>query len=196
MLSSEGSGPIETPLKLLELDDIKPEDKNQLITGKALVLLHTAPGCAVEIRAYIVADASLECIWKLLTDYERLPEVVPGMAECTLLGTQNGDRILRQVARVANGINLSMSVTLAVKEEPPDRISFRNIDGDLKRFEGFWHLVPLDQNRVLMSYKVLVQPSFWVPCWAVKHRLRQEIPRLMHALADEAARRNGKPGNR
>jgi ribosome-associated toxin RatA of RatAB toxin-antitoxin module len=192
--SEEKSGSTEAPLKTLELAHIKPEDKDQLLSGKAVVLFHTAPGCAVEIHAYIVADASLECVWNLLTDYENLPKVVPDMAECTLLGTQNGDRILRQAARVSDGLNLSMSVTLAVKEEPPNRIFFRSIDGDLKRFEGSWHLMPINQSRVLMAYEVLVQPLFWIPCWAVKHRLRKEIPRLMHALADEAARRNGKPG--
>jgi ribosome-associated toxin RatA of RatAB toxin-antitoxin module len=192
--SSEEGGSTEVPLKTLELAHLKPEDKEQLLSGKAVVLFHTAPGCAVEISAYVVADASLECVWNLLTDYENLPKVVPDMAECTLLGTQNGDRILRQAARVSDGLNLSMSVTLAVKEEPPNRIFFRRIDGDLKRFEGSWHLMPINQSRVLMAYEVLVQPLFWIPCWAVKHRLRKEIPRLMHALADEAARRNGKPG--
>lgn len=128
-------------------------------------------------------------MWQVLTDYENLSKIVPGMLESRLLGHQNGEKLVRQAARVADVLDLSAEVTLAVREEPPDRILFRCVAGDLKRMEGMWRLANSTDSGVLVAYEVVIQPSAWVPCWIVKRRLHEEVPRQLHALANEAERR-------
>jgi len=128
-------------------------------------------------------------MWQVLTDYENLPKIVPGMLESRLLGQQDGEVLLRQAARVADAVDLSAEVTLAVREEPPDRILFRCVSGDLKRMDGMWRLNNSTGNGMLVVYEVVVQPTVWVPCWIVKRRLHEEGPKQLHALVSEAERR-------
>lgn len=143
----------------------------------------------MHIHAYVVTSAPQESMWQVLTDYENLPKIVPGMLESRLLGRENGEVLVRQAARVADVLDLSAEVTLAVREEPPDRILFRCVAGDLKRMDGMWRLINSTVSGVLVAYEVVIQPSAWVPCWIVKRRLHEEVPRQLHALANEAERR-------
>ncbi|MGQ9525710.1 MAG: SRPBCC family protein [Armatimonadota bacterium] len=173
---------LETPLR----DDLL----RRVQCGEAIVRVHSGPGCCVHIHAYVIAKAPRENVWDVLTDYENLPRIVPGMLESRLLGRQDGDLLVRQTARVADVLDLSAAVTLAVREEPPDRIKFRCVGGDLKRMDGSWRLVDNHGNGVLVAYGVLLQPSVWVPCWIVKRRLHEDVPKQLHALASEAERRS------
>jgi len=157
--------------------------------GEAVVRLHSGPGCCVHIHAYVMTSAPPESMWQVLTDYENLPKIVPGMLESRLLGQQDGEVLLRQAARVADAVDLSAEVTLAVREEPPDRILFRCVSGDLKRMDGMWRLNNSTGNGMLVAYEVVVQPTVWVPCWIVKRRLHEEVPKQLHALVSEAERR-------
>jgi uncharacterized membrane protein len=49
------------------------------------------------VRARVRVDAPLEAVWATLTDYERLADFIPGLAECRLLDQAQGFARLYQV---------------------------------------------------------------------------------------------------
>ena len=53
-------------------------------------------GELIEVRAHAVVDATLAVVWGTLTDYERLPEFIPGMASSRVIARQGATVIVEQ----------------------------------------------------------------------------------------------------
>jgi hypothetical protein len=65
------------------------------------------------VRARVRVDAPLEAVWATLTDYERLADFIPGLAECRLLDQAQGFARLYQV-RPALPVSLRFTPCLPV----------------------------------------------------------------------------------
>jgi len=130
-----------------------------LIPGEPVVRVEKAPENSRRIFAGIDILASVDDVWKVLTDYEHLANVVPNLVVNEVLATYDGDKqasfdekappdvqckqaasnmkgaLLKQVggAKVA-GINFSAKTTLEVREWPQGMPDFAHYTDDM--FEG------------------------------------------------------------
>jgi len=67
--------------------------------------------------------------------------------------------------------------------EPPHRIDFHRISGDLKQEEGTWLLTrTADGTGTVVEYEVYVDPGFWIPQALVARSLRKDIPAVLTGL--------------
>jgi len=134
----------------LKKDNMSPPfigDDQCLIPGEAVVRVEKAPENSRRIFAGIDIYSSVDDVWKVLTDYDRLQDVVPNLVrntvlelyestdgtvenetsfdemtdedKCRLLSLQMGGAKMKQIggAKVV-GINFSASMTLEVREWP------------------------------------------------------------------------------
>lgn len=134
----------------LKKDNMSPPfigDDQCLIPGEAVVRVEKAPENSRRIFAGIDIYSSVDDVWKVLTDYDRLQDVVPNLVDntvmelyestdrtveneesfdemtdeekCRLLSLQMGGAKMKQIggAKVV-GINFSASMTLEVREWP------------------------------------------------------------------------------
>jgi ribosome-associated toxin RatA of RatAB toxin-antitoxin module len=170
-----------------QMDRLPPEVTRRINAGEAVVWLQAGVNCSVRLRAYVRVPASSEDVWRTITDYDHLADVVPGMVESRVVGHNNGEKLVHQVARLDEALGLSAAVTLAVTEEPPKAVRFRAVDGDMRRMEGAWRVRSWSDGAVLLEYEVELQPARWTPCWIVKRKLKQGVPEQLHAIARAAA---------
>ncbi|XP_010428596.1 PREDICTED: uncharacterized protein LOC104713217 isoform X1 [Camelina sativa] len=161
------------------------------------------------IRSNIGMEASLDSVWKVLTDYEKLSDFIPGLVVSELV-EQEGNRVrLFQMGQqnLALGLKFNAKAVLDCFEKeleilPHGRrreIDFKMVEGDFQLFEGKWSIEQLDkgiQGEALdlqfkdfpttLAYTVDVKPKMWLPVRLVEGRLCKEIKTNLMSIRDAA----------
>ncbi|XAR64520.1 hypothetical protein NMG60_11008242 [Bertholletia excelsa] len=161
------------------------------------------------IRSRIAINSSLRTVWDILTDYERLPEFIPGLAISQLLEKRDNFARLFQIGqqKLAFGINFNAKGIIDCYEKDIEsfpfgqrrEIEFKMIEGDFQLFEGKWSVEQYNiqscedgdilvdhQFHTILSYVVNVEPKPWLPVHLVEHRLSREIKMNLSSVQVEA----------
>jgi len=145
-----------------------------------------APG-EIAVDAQILIDVPPERVWTVLTDYDHLAELIPGVAVSHLV-SENGEKCLEQVGELKTPfMQLRLRAVLRLQEIPCQRIDFTAIDGDFNRFDGHWELV-CSNGTTHLGYHVVLSPKFYVPQFLLGRRLRKEIEHHLDVIARLACR--------
>lgn len=117
-------------------------------------------GVEVRARAFIAAPPAL--VWRVLTDYERLPEFVPGIARSRVRERQGNHLRLEQSGEARFFLfSFPIEVHLQVTESPPDTVVSRSVGGNLRRMHGRYDLhADAARGGVLLLYAGLIEPDF------------------------------------
>ncbi|KAL3819588.1 hypothetical protein ACJIZ3_005493 [Penstemon smallii] len=105
------------------------------------------------IRSKVVVQASLEKLWDILTDYERLADFIPGLAVSQLVEKRDKFARLFQIGEqnLAFGLKFNAKGTIDCFEKdlqtlPFGRkrdIEFNMVEGDFQLFKGKWSLAQI-----------------------------------------------------
>ncbi len=140
------------------------------------------------IRAAIDISAPQAVVWAVLTDCALAPRMAANLKSCRILERDPQGRwdVREQISRKT----LLPSVRSVVRSdyEPPDRLSFRKVGGDLKVLEGRWTLAP-HGSGVRVTYELRAAAPFSVPGWMARLALRHDVPMALLALRREAMAR-------
>ncbi|MBS0365551.1 MAG: SRPBCC family protein [Proteobacteria bacterium] len=142
------------------------------------------------IRAAVRINASPQAIWSVLTDCAQAVTYVPYLKLCRRVAEDPGGRwadIEHEVrfSRLLPGIDY----VIHARYDPPRRIDFRRIRGDLNDEEGTWLLVAAPGATVTtVEYQVYIDPGFWVPHFLVNRSLRKDLPAALAGLRERAER--------
>ena len=134
------------------------------------------------LEAAVLIRADVERIWDTVTACDDAVKFVPGLRSCRVL-ERKGDK-----SRIEHRVKFSwflpeVTYVLEAEYDPPRRIDFQRVVGDLKELNGTWTLEPLDQDgRTLVAYSVDLDPGFFVPGWLVRLALSADLPDLLKSL--------------
>jgi ribosome-associated toxin RatA of RatAB toxin-antitoxin module len=135
------------------------------------------------VRAECVIPAAHELVWRVLSDYDNLEELVPALTESRLTTDENGRMILQQSGRTGLWfIERDFQVTLEVTEVPMAHIGFEAIHGgSFRRFEGSWQV---DQRGggTWVAHRIEIEPDFFAPRWAVRRVARRLMENTIDAV--------------
>lgn len=150
------------------------------------ITTHTLEGRTRQVQASITVPVAAEILWRVLTDYEGLANFIPNLSSSRLLPHPNGGIRLEQVGgqRILK-INFSARVVLDMTEEYPHRINFTIVEGDFKKFAGYWQLTPQEQGTEL-TYFLEVRPKLTMPVKVLECRLNIDLPRNLVAIYQQA----------
>lgn len=124
------------------------------------------------IEASFFARAPLDVTYRVLTDYEHLPDFMPEMKECVVLQRGEGYAVLKMVG---DGGELTQRRSV----QPPDQISWTLIHSVmLRNLKGYWHLTPAEGGTVL-HYGLALVPKVPLPGNVVAHFQQQKLPPLV-----------------
>ncbi|KAF8047770.1 hypothetical protein N665_2836s0003 [Sinapis alba] len=161
------------------------------------------------IRSKIGMEASLDAVWRVLTDYEKLSDFIPGLVVSELV-EKEGNRVrLFQMGQqnLALGLKFNAKAVLDCFEKeleilPNGRrreIDFKMVEGDFQLFEGKWSIEQLDKGihgealdlqfkdfPTTLAYTVDVKPKMWLPVRLVEGRLCKEIKTNLLSIRDTA----------
>ncbi|CAL0300176.1 unnamed protein product [Lupinus luteus] len=164
------------------------------------------------IESRISIEASLDAIWSILTDYERLSDFIPGLAVSQLI--QKGDRYARLLQKteeieqigqqnLAFGIKFNAKGVVDCFEKELETlpsgmkrdIEFKMVEGDFQIFEGKWSILQQfnigsceesQEVNTTLSYILDVKPKLWLPVHLIEGRLCNEIKKNLTSIRKEA----------
>jgi ribosome-associated toxin RatA of RatAB toxin-antitoxin module len=151
----------------------------------------TREGRLLQVHATLSAAAPATTCYEVLADFEHLEEFVPGLRSSDVLSAPGEPIVLRQVgeAKVAF-FRATLDVTLAVRVEPPERIEFERLAGNLNQMRGSWTVAGHDGDCAV-TYEAGIEPAFWVPPLVgprlMRSRARAQLEGLLHEIEARAA---------
>lgn len=148
----------------------------------------------LHVDASVLAEAPPAACYEVLTDFERLPEFVPGMRSSRVV-SQPGEMLrVEQVGVTGPALfGITVRTTLGLSLLPPGpgregRIDFSSQGGNLRQMYGAW-LVREDKAGCRIAYRATIEPDFPVPPLVGTWLMRSQINGQLEAIAREAKRR-------
>ncbi|NJN24305.1 MAG: cyclase [Acaryochloridaceae cyanobacterium RL_2_7] len=138
-----------------------------------------------QIEAKIELPYSPDQVWKVLTDYEALPEFIPNLEASQRVDHPEGGIRIEQVgSQNALMMKFSARVVLDMEENFPQALNFDMVEGDFKAFGGQWRLAPCDScaAKTELTYSVKIWPKRTMPILAVEKRLSKDLPVNLQAI--------------
>jgi ribosome-associated toxin RatA of RatAB toxin-antitoxin module len=108
---------------------------------------------ALDIACRATIDAPLDIVWRTLTDYEHLPEFIPGMRSSRVIERRGAEVVVEQSGE-ARFLFLSypIEVTVLSTERLPQALEVSLIKGNLKQFHGAYRIEPQGAQRILLTW--------------------------------------------
>ena len=149
----------------------------------------TRDGHLLHVHATLGADAPTALCYAVLADFDRLEEFVPGLVSSEVVSAPGQPILLRQVGEASAGpFDYTLDVTLAVHENPPQRIEFERTDGNLRQMKGSW-TVSGDAGHCDVAYRADIEPAFWVPPLIGPVLMRNRVEAQLAGVLGEIHRR-------
>lgn len=162
----------------------------------------TRTGEYVEVRARATVEAPHAVIWGTLTDYERLPEFIPGLKKSRVL-SRHGARTIVEQSGAAYFLIFSfpIDVKLEALENPPYSLRVRALSGTLRYLDGGYQLEgdPAGTTFIL-HWTGTIAPDVSLPPLFGEVVMRMSIESQFTGMVREIERREAKlrgkpPGN-
>ena len=100
-----------------------------------------------DVNAKGFARATPPVVWKVLTDYERLPKFVPNLQSTKLLSRNAQETIIEQNGQAGFlFITQSIHLVLRVVEQPISVIDIVLLSGDMKHYVSHWEIAIAQQG--------------------------------------------------
>ena len=128
----------------------------------------TRAGEVFDVRARATLQAPLSVVWGTLTDYERLPEFIPGLKRSRILGRSGPTTTVEQTGE-ARFLFLTVPIEVVTEStERPPNIEVRRVGGTLRHLQGRY------ETEVLGTHPPQVQLR-----WVGSIALDVELPPLV-----------------
>ena len=150
-------------------------------------------GARIDVRASAVVKAPIAIVWATLTDFERLPQFIPGILS-SVVQSRQGNRLVVDQAGEARFLffTLPIEVRHEVTQGPPDWIASRAVRGNVRRMTGQYDLAPdAARGTVLVRYYGDIEPDFDLPPLVGMAALRGMVEEQFSAMINEIERRAG-----
>jgi hypothetical protein len=149
----------------------------------------TRDGRLLQVRAALGSDTPARVCYAVLADFDRLEHFVPGLRISDVVSPPGAPIRLHQVGEASAGFfRVTLDVTLAVREQPPTRIEFDRVAGNVRQMRGSW-TVDGDDRRCGIVYEAAIEPGFWVPPLIGPRLMRGQVDAQLEGVLHELHRR-------
>ena len=141
------------------------------------------------LAAQLTTSASLDSLWNVLTDYDRLNLYIPNLLSSKKIYQKNNNVHLRQVgAQDFFGMKFSAEVTIDLFEDRElGLLKFNLIRGDFRKFEGSWKIQNIkNTSKNSLIYDLTVQGCQWMPIGMIEKRLKKDLSENLLAVDRQA----------
>lgn len=159
----------------------------------------TRHGDSFEVEATAQIDADVAGAWKVLTDYDRLAEFIPGMLESRIVSREGSSVVVDQHGETSLlFLTFPMRVRLAIEEQPYERIVSNAISGNFKEMHGVYYL-QAREGGMHLRYEGKFTPDFGFPpllgTLIVRSTAEKRFSAMVHEI-EKTRRREPMPGAR
>jgi ribosome-associated toxin RatA of RatAB toxin-antitoxin module len=149
-------------------------------------------GELIQVRAQAHVLAPLTIVWSTLTDYERLPEFVPGMKSSRVLDRKGPTATVAQTGEARFlFFAVPIEVTVESTEQPPHTIEVRRVAGTLRHLQGRYDMQVLstDPAQVQLRWTGSITPEADLPPLIGQSLMRRMITEQFEGMVREIERR-------
>ena len=147
-------------------------------------------GDAFSVEVQMHAPVPPEQAWAVLTDFERMAEFIPNLAQSQVLSRSEQKLRVRQKGTARFGpFSTTFDSTRDISLLPPNEIRATGIGGNIRRMESVMRL-EADGNGTRLHYKAEVVPDFWLPPLLGPSFVRHETAEQFSAMINEMLRRH------
>ena len=141
------------------------------------------------LAAQLTTSASLDSLWNVLTDYDRLNLYIPNLLSSKKIYQKKNNVHLKQVgAQDFLGMKFSAEVTIDLFEHKElGLLKFNLIKGDFRKFEGSWKIQTIkNTSKNSLIYDLTVQGCPWMPIGMIEKRLKKDLSENLIAVDRQA----------
>ena len=150
-------------------------------------------GDLIDVRALTIVQASLAVVWGTLTDYERLPEFIPGLQSSRIIDRRGTTVTVAQTGQARFlFLTLPIDVTLQSTERPPYVVEVRRIAGSVRYLQGRYEAEQLPDRKVRLRWIGSVSPEIDLPPLIGTTLARLSIQEQFEGMVREIERRAGR----
>jgi ribosome-associated toxin RatA of RatAB toxin-antitoxin module len=160
-------------------------------TDDALNVTVTRNSAVLQVRAELKAAVAVATCYATLADFDHLEEFIPNLTTSDVVSGPGEPIRLHQVGEASAGFfSVTLDVTLAVRERPPEHIEFERVAGNLRQMTGSWNVAG-DEHHCDIAYRADIEPAFWVPPLIGPALMRRQVRDQLEGLHEELKRRAG-----
>lgn len=149
-------------------------------------------GGLIDVRARAMLRAPMPVVWQTLTDYERLPEFIPGLASSRITARKGPVVTVAQTGEARFlFLTVPIAVTLESTERPPDVVEVRRVSGTVAHLQGRYEATPQANGMVLLRWSGSISPDAQLPPLIETTLVRLLIQDQFTGMVHEIERRAG-----
>lgn len=127
----------------------------------------------------VVINAPMEKVFSVIADYAKYPEFLPEVKNIRTTKRQGTDTDVHYEVEVLKRIRY----TLRLREEPPNRISWTFVEGELMRDNhGQWILEAIGEGKTRATYSIEMKLGPLVPKSIVNVLVDSSLPKMLEAF--------------
>jgi len=127
-------------------------------------------------------QVSVQCLWDVITDFEKYPEFVDGVVDVKIKSPGNNPVVQYELEIIKR-----FKYELQFQFQPHTEVAWKLVESNFfKVNEGRWLLKELDKNRTQATYEVEVGFGFFVPKWVTKKLTEINLPNMFEAFEQRA----------
>jgi Polyketide cyclase / dehydrase and lipid transport len=158
--------------------------------GRDLVVQVKQSGDRFTIDVSMHVDAPLIDVWNVLTDFERMAQIVSNLESSRIVSRQGSRVVVEQRGSETQGLlKFAFHSVRNVELEPHGEMRSTLISGSMRRLDGVTRLVATDRGTRVISLGELV-PDSWIPPLVGAHFLEKATRKQYVEMRDEMLRRS------
>lgn len=152
-------------------------------------------GSEVHVDAHATLSAPLPVIWQTLTDYNHLPDFIPGISRSRLIEYRGTAAIVEQLGE-AGFLFFKVPIDVVVEslERAPHVIEVRVLKGNLKKLDGRYQIeegaTPADP--IVLRWRGVIEPEKTLPPLFGEMILRSNVTDQFRGMVREIERRHAR----
>ena len=137
-------------------------------------------------KVYI--NASPQSVWSAITDYNNQKHFVPKLIDSGLISDNGSEQVMFEKGRTGvMFFKKTVFIKLSLRGDYLQRLSFRQVEGDFKVYEGDWFLErAADSKGTLLTFKAKIKPDFFAPSMFLRKVQESDLPMVLEAMKKRA----------
>lgn len=166
---------------------LSPQEESALKQGQVIL-----KGSKGDYIGQVIASGKIDQAWSVLTDYEHFQDFLPNVVSSKIILNQGDRKIFEQV----NVVDLwlfseEFTVQIEARETKPQSVKFQQFEGDLKKLNGTWQIKQLEENQILVTHTVTVEPESNTEKPFFYGVYESSLEDTVKAIAQEITKRSG-----
>jgi len=173
---------------MTESNGVPTAEQSRLLNGEVIVNTTALDDGVTGVIGKIFIDAPPEHIWQAITDYDNQKHFVPKVIDSGMISDNGDEQVMFETGRT--GVlffRKTVHIKLKVRGETHRRLTFRQIEGDFKVYQGEWLIEDAPNGKgAMLTFRAEIKPGFFAPSFFVRNVQQNDLPMVLGAMKKRA----------